>query len=174
MKKTIQLKGKDIAPLRDKILQEDQDGKCLICGKKPKRPCLDHSHIKKIKGTGKIRGVLCSTCNVFIGKSENNCMRYGISQNDLPDILRATAKYLEKEHYPFIHPVEAPKAPIIQKSSYNKLLKELKKIKYKNKIPVYRVQINKITKKEKAVQKLTKPLKKLYDLVNLEPTFYGG
>jgi len=117
-----QLKGKDIPELRDKILKE-QGGICPICRREPKRACLDHEHKKKIKGTGQIRGVLCSTCNVFIGKSENNCMRYGISQKDLPMILRNTADYLEKEQYPFIHPSDKEPEPKLKKQCYNNLKK---------------------------------------------------
>jgi len=93
---------------------------------------LDHHHIKRIKGTGLIRGVLCSACNIFIAKSENNAMRYGVSKNQLPDRLRAFANYLEKKQYPFMHPSEAPPIPKLMKASYNQLKKQL--IKSGNKI----------------------------------------
>lgn len=43
-----QLKQKDIPALRAKILVK-QGGKCAICAKVPKTPCLDH-HKKKIGG----------------------------------------------------------------------------------------------------------------------------
>ena len=64
-----QLKSKEIKSLRKYILKK-QKGQCWICGKIPKIACLDHHHKKKIKGTGQIRGVLCSNCNVFIAKVE--------------------------------------------------------------------------------------------------------
>ena len=162
-----QLKSKEVENIRNKILQEDQHGICPICLKVPKRPCLDHHHTKKIKGTGQIRGVLCSTCNVFIGKSENNCMRYGISQKELPDILRATAAYLEKEQYPLMHPSEAPQPKIVAKSNFKKLMK-LVEAKYPK-----RKKIKYVTnKKDKPRQKLNQKLLKLYKEFDLEPKFY--
>jgi len=48
----------------DKILKK-QKGRCAICGKKPGkiRLAVDHCH-----RTGKIRGLLCNSCNLGIGK----------------------------------------------------------------------------------------------------------
>ena len=152
-----QLKSKDIPELREKILKEDQNGLCPICNQEPKRPCLDHEHKKKIKGTGQIRGVLCSTCNVFIGKSENNCMRYGISQKDLPSILRNTADYLEKDQYPYIHPSEAPKKKILSKNCFKRLARDY---------------INKYPKRKRLVypksKHLTKDLEKKFKMFDIE------
>ncbi len=56
-----------------------QDGRCLICKKKPKRLFVDHSH-----KTGKVRGLLCGTCNSAIG----------LLQDD-PRILAAAITYIE-------------------------------------------------------------------------------
>jgi formate dehydrogenase maturation protein FdhE len=39
-----------------------QGNKCAICGDIPKKMCIDHDH-----NTGKVRGMLCSTCNLAIG-----------------------------------------------------------------------------------------------------------
>jgi hypothetical protein len=152
-----QLKQKDIKPLRDKILKE-QNNRCLICGKVPKVACLDHHHKKRINGTGQVRGVLCSSCNIFIAKSENNSIRYGISQEDLPQILRNIAKYLEKEQYPYIHPSEAPPPKKLKKSSYNKLKKVYTQRKA---FPAY-----------PRSGKLTKPLKRLYETYGIQPEYY--
>lgn len=52
------------------IMFEEQEGVCKICGNKEtrknqhgiKRLAVDHNHI-----TGKIRGLLCSCCNMAIG-----------------------------------------------------------------------------------------------------------
>ncbi len=126
-----QLTQSDIAPYREAILKK-QDGLCLICKKPPIRPCLDHHHKKKIRGTGKIRGVLCSNCNVFLSRSENAALRYAISHNDLPTVLRAMADYLEKPQYPYLHPSEKAKPKRFMKSSYNEL-----KAKGGKKIPPY-------------------------------------
>ena len=48
----------------DKMLKK-QKGKCAICGKKPDkiRLAVDHCH-----RTGKVRGLLCNSCNLGIGK----------------------------------------------------------------------------------------------------------
>ncbi len=158
-----QLKYKEVAQIREDMLKE-QDGVCAICNRAPTKPVLDHSHKKKVKGTGKVRGVLCFTCNIFIAKSENNCKRYNITHEQLPAILHSMGDYLERPHYPLIHPTEAPKAKILKKSSYNKLKKIYKG---RAKFPVYRVGV-----KNKKIQKLTKPLEKLFIAHNLKPEFY--
>ena len=44
---------------------DSQSGRCVICGKrfiKPSNACVDHNH-----KTGKIRGLLCITCNSGLG-----------------------------------------------------------------------------------------------------------
>ena len=49
---------------------ENQDGKCIICGKsfsKPSNACTDHNH-----KTGKVRGLLCTKCNLGIGLFNDN------------------------------------------------------------------------------------------------------
>lgn len=153
-----QLKQSEIKDLRNKILSEDQHGVCLICGNKPKIACLDHSHKKKIHGSGLIRGVLCSSCNVFIAKSENNCMRYGFSQDDLPRILREMANYLERDHYQYIHPSEKPKPKKLKKSSYNALKRAYSG---KAKFPPY---------PKSGI--LVKPIKRIYDKLGMTPEFY--
>ena len=57
------------------VLFQSQDNKCAICNKaetcidgrskdkKPRRLSIDHCHI-----TGKVRGLLCHSCNTAIGK----------------------------------------------------------------------------------------------------------
>lgn len=64
-----------------RALVEKQGIKCPICNKDiTKNPTVDHDH-----STGKIRGLICSPCNLAIGNAE-----------DSPDRLRAMANYLEK------------------------------------------------------------------------------
>jgi len=154
-----QLRKKDVPKLREKILKK-QGGVCWICKRIPKIACLDHHHSKKVKGSGKIRGVLCSSCNIFIAKSENNCVRYGIKQDTLPYILRRVADYLEKKQYPYIHPSEAPKPLKLQRNSFNKLKKAFIKKYPKRKIPEYPKS-----------GKLIKSLEKLYKEFNIEPKY---
>lgn len=68
-------------------LIKEQNNVCKICGKqesgvfrgKQKRLSVDHNHI-----TGKIRGLLCSSCNVGLGVFK-----------DSPDLLRKAIKYLD-------------------------------------------------------------------------------
>ncbi len=64
-------------------LLESQGGKCAICGfsdlSRPKLfPVIDHCH-----ETGRIRGILCSSCNHGIGKFKND-----------PGLLSAAIGYL--------------------------------------------------------------------------------
>lgn len=64
----------------DKIFDE-QGGSCKICGKHQsqinRRLCIDHDH-----ATGKVRGLLCNSCNKVLGHSFenitilNNCIKY--------------------------------------------------------------------------------------------------
>lgn len=163
MKEPRQLKSSDVKKLRDYLLRK-QKGKCLICRKHIERPCLDHHHKKRVKGTGLIRGVLCSNCNVFLAKSENNSVRYAIARKDLPFVLRKMADYLERKQIPLIHPSEAPKSLKLTKASYNKL----KKV-YVGKaaFPVYREPT-----KNKPIQTLTKPLERLFIEYGIKPEFY--
>lgn len=158
MKSPRQLKSSDVSKLRKFILKK-QGGKCAICKNETDDPCLDHSHTKRTKGTGLIRGVLCRKCNVFIAKSENNCVRYGIDQKDLPTILRSCADYLERKHLPYIHPSEKPKDPKLMKSSYNKLKKALEGTDFK--CPAMSKS-----------GKLTKPLQRAFDHCGITPEFY--
>ncbi len=60
-----------------------QNGLCAICHKRPgkKRLAVDHCH-----KTGRVRGLLCTRCNIAIG-----CLM------DSPDLARAAAEYLERD-----------------------------------------------------------------------------
>jgi hypothetical protein len=56
-----------------------QQGRCRLCKRKPKRGlCIDHCHV-----TGKVRGLLCNNCNCLIGFS-----------GDDPSVLMAGSSYL--------------------------------------------------------------------------------
>lgn len=155
-----QLQQKHIEMVRKGILKA-QKNICPICKKKIDSPVLDHHHKKRIKGTGKIRGVLCRTCNVFIAKSENSATRYRVSQKELPSVLRNMADYLEREQYQYIHPSDRPKTPKLTKVSYNKMAKALKLTKYA--VPEFPKSGN-----------LTQKLKTAFDRAGIEPQFYKG
>jgi len=161
-----QLKSKDVPIVRLNILNE-QDGLCPICSEEVKDPCLDHDHRRKRGGTGQIRGVLCRMCNSFVAKSENNCVRYNIQKDDLPDVLRNIANYLEKTHYPLIHPSEGPKRKVVTKASYNKMLRWHKENGTARRVAAYRYSA-----KDKPAQGLTKPLANMFEMAGVEPEFY--
>ena len=160
MTKVIQAKFTDVPKIRSELL-EVQNNICPLCGNIIKDPVLDHHHKKKIKGTGLIRGVLCRTCNVFLGKIENNSNRYGIKNEDLIDYLNNVISYLKSPpadnlDIQYIHPSEKVTKKLTKKS-YNELKKILES---KNlKIPKY-------------TSRYTKALEKLFKKYNIEPTFY--
>lgn len=70
------------------ILLKEQDGKCAICDSKDagrqgvKNLAVDHNH-----STGKVRGLLCSRCNLGIGHLDDD-----------PNRLEAAAAYLRKHN----------------------------------------------------------------------------
>jgi len=155
----IQLKQKDIKKIREKLLKQ-QKGLCPICNRKVERPTLDHDHTKRIHGTGRCRGVICSNCNVFLAKIENNSIRYGISKKNLPEVLINISKYLSAQQTIYIHPSEAPKPRKLQKNCFKKLNKEYQK-KYPKRKPLQFPKSGKLTKK----------LEKLFKQFNMEAKY---
>ena len=148
------LKHKEIPNLRETLLKE-QGGICPICDKEIIKPVLDHHHTKgSVKGTGRIRQVICNGCNIFLGKLENNCVRFGISQEALPTVLRNIVVYLRAEQTNYIHPSEVPKKRKLTKKSYNKLKKAAT-----CKVPKY-------------TGNYTKALERLFTKFNIKPEFY--
>lgn len=136
MSEIIFTKQSDIPSIREKLYSE-QNGICPICKKELNKPCVDHSHQKKNKGTGLIRGLICSGCNILLGKLENNSPRYGIPLSELSLVLRNMADYLESPHTNMMHYTETPKEPKLQKSLYNKLKKAYILSEKKAKFPEY-------------------------------------
>ena len=66
-------------PEKYQELLVEQGHKCKLCGKmQTKRLAVDHCH-----STGKVRGLLCTTCNAGLG-----CF------NDDPEFLRKAVDYL--------------------------------------------------------------------------------
>jgi hypothetical protein len=57
---------------------KEQLGKCFICGSSPERLCIDHCHT-----TGRVRGLLCKSCNGALGMLRDNA-----------DYALAAAEYL--------------------------------------------------------------------------------
>lgn len=160
-KKLRQLKTTEIAKLRAFLLKK-QGGVCAICGTAPTRACLDHEHKKRLRGSGLVRGTICSNCNVFLGKAENNCVRYGIDIRKLPIRLRQMAKYLERTHTHHIHPSEKPKPKKLMRRSYNKLYTLYKAAPVRTPFPAFPKS-----------GKMIKALQTLYNYYKLKPEFYN-
>lgn len=69
-------------------LLAEQNGKCAICTRvldhelvtrtTPNKACVDHDH-----ETGEVRGLLCTDCNIGIGRLRHD-----------PDVLMAALRYL--------------------------------------------------------------------------------
>lgn len=96
---------------------------CPICKETIDKPVVDHEHKKKVKGTGRIRNNICSNCNVFIAKAENNCKRYGINLSELPEVLKNVSEYFTEQQYNIIHYTDKDARPILSKTLANKILK---------------------------------------------------
>lgn len=156
-KPPIQIKTTEVAQLR-KFLLSKQNERCPICGDIILDAVLDHSHKKRIKGSGLVRGVLCRMCNIFLAKCENNCTRFGIGQKNLPRVLRAIAIYLEQPDLPYIHPSERAKKLKLQRASYKRLFKAYTG---KAKFPDY-----------PKTGILTVKLKALFEEYGIEPEYY--
>jgi len=65
-------------------LHRSQNGKCAICGQSGLRLVIDHDH-----ASGKIRGLLCNSCNIGLGQF-----------NDDPTMLRKAADYVSDPRPP--------------------------------------------------------------------------
>jgi hypothetical protein len=170
----IQLKGKDIAPLRKRWWE--QNGKiCPITQKEIplSDAVVDHQHKLKAEladetGKGLCRGVLSRSGNAWEGKVTNSFKRLGLHNYvDIVSALRNLADYLECNHIhtdeeKYIHPSDAPKKIKLSKRSYNKLKTIAKKD-----------PKAKMDKFPKYTGNLTKPLTKLFKKYEVEPEFYG-
>ena len=96
---------------------------CPICNKEIVSPVLDHQHKKKVRGTGRIRNNICSNCNVFIAKIENNCTRFKIAQEELPEVLKNISDYFGAQQYNIVHYTDKESRPTLSKIQANKVLK---------------------------------------------------
>lgn len=113
--------SRSISLLRESLMSQSEI--CKICNKPIEKPVVDHQHIKKVRGSGRIRDCICSNCNVFIAKSENNAPRYGISKEQLPEILKNVSEYFKTQQYNIIHYSDKKKPQRISKTEINKIIK---------------------------------------------------
>jgi len=164
----IQLSSKDLKELREKWWK-DQDGICPILGKyyDLDKFCIDHQHKLKAElpdetGKGCVRGAINFQANAWEGKVTNSFKRMGLEKHtDIISALRNLADYLEEnrqhtEDELLIHPSEKPKAPVLMKSSWNKLFKA---IDGKQKCPHY------------SRGRMTKALEKLFEKYGVTPEY---
>ncbi len=100
------LKTKDIPIIKEELLIKQNDI-CPICKRdlilhiKKKDRCLDHSHI-----TGRVRAVLCRSCNAIEGKAYKNFVRYGLRKAgiDYQEFMVNLTKYINYPETNYIHP----------------------------------------------------------------------
>jgi hypothetical protein len=125
-----QLTWAQVAGVRDELAGE-QGGACPICRRPLDRAVLDHSHTRRIKGSGLVRGVLCNSCNRYLGVIENNRARCGLAGDDAPSlaaVLRNVAAYIEAPQKLLVHPSERPKVPRLTLRCWNRLRKAAEKV----------------------------------------------
>lgn len=75
----------DITEAECIALLKSQNNKCAICRKEIQWPSK-YTHVDHDHETGKVRGILCRSCNLALGYL-----------NDDPEMLRQGIAYLEKE-----------------------------------------------------------------------------
>lgn len=68
----------NLTPTDVESLLASQGGVCAICSEEPKRAVVDHCH-----DSGKVRGILCDTCNRSLGLLKDNV-----------EVLMSAAAYL--------------------------------------------------------------------------------
>ena len=95
----MKLKYKEVKPLRDKMLAE-QEYCCSLCGDTIiDDAVLDHDH-----KTGRIRSVLHRGCNAMLGKIENNMPRNRMTMHRLERFCNNVIKYITEQYEDVIHP----------------------------------------------------------------------
>lgn len=168
--KFIEMKSKDIKPLKEKLWLLNNKQCPVLKDEVPlEKMVLDHVHKLKdepyAENKGVIRESLEFRINAFLGKIENSFKRYGLNKEyDLAKILRNAADYFDKgsykceEGYYYVHPSEVKRAPRLKKSSYNKLKKAYDG---RAKFPEYPKS-----------EKITKKLEELFVKYNIEVEYY--
>lgn len=116
-----------------------QQKRCALCGRPERRPnqrlATDHDHF-----TGLIRGLLCSQCNVLLGKLENAFIRLGMHKEEgvkLVDIVGKMYTYLRHpsatqalgyDHYGYAGKVNTKKhRKLLKKIAREEKAKEIKR-----------------------------------------------
>jgi hypothetical protein len=100
----MKLKYKDVKPLRETLLSQQQ-GICALCNE----PIVDDAVLDHDHKTGLIRKVLHRGCNALLGKIENNMPRNRISLGRLKQIGLNLSSYIEQQHSQVRHPTHLSK-----------------------------------------------------------------
>jgi len=178
--KYIEMKTKDIRPLKEKIWIMNRK-KCPVLNKEVplNKMALDHAHKRNdeeySENKGVIREALDFRVNAVLGKLENSLKRTGLSYADDFDIgefLRNAADYfdrgayIDEDGYYFIHPSETKKEPKLSKRNYNRLKKLYNMEDF---VPKRKNQKKKPFPDYPRSGKITKSLKELYGRLEIEP-----
>lgn len=120
----MKLKHREIAPLRQRLLNEQND-LCALCT----QPIVDDAVLDHDHTTGNIRCVLHRGCNALLGKIENNMARNRVDLGRLATISNNLIKYLTADaRSEFLHPTF--KTPEEKKMAYKKKKKKMPGKKY--------------------------------------------
>jgi len=114
---------------KKRVREDLSTGFCPICGCKystgMNQAVLDHDH-----SSGRIRSVLCSKCNLLLGRYELYFKKLlGKTSCNLPDVLVAFSNYLKNSFQPYLHygVIESEKKRITRwrkETIYNKLIEK--------------------------------------------------
>jgi hypothetical protein len=159
-----QLTQKEIKPLREKLLKENEF-KCPLCENHldESESALDHCHT-----SGQIRGTICKRCNSLEGIFRSRWIRSGVAKKvDFTVYMINLSKYLQQDHYPLLHPSHAPRPRKLMKQSYNQLKREIEDCNHFLKRPI------KVPPYPKS-KRLTKKLKELFEQFGMFPRFYNN
>lgn len=75
----------------DQMLQR-QNGICPLCLQPMREPCIDHDH-----ETGKVRGLICHTCNAHLISGIDRLQKLG-RLNSLNDIVKYVLQFRRTQH----------------------------------------------------------------------------
>ena len=122
------IKQSDVRWIRESMLEHEQDKRCALCGHpcSPDEAALDHCHT-----TGRIRGVLHTSCNILLGKVENFVGRYGrrlLTYDRLDGALSGMYRYMVKDY-------SHNRLHYRHKTDEDKLLLKYKRLKRRSKKP---------------------------------------
>ncbi len=158
-----QLKQSEVKELREELLKRN-DNKCPLCENDlPKeKAALDHCH-----QTGRVRNTICKNCNSLEGMMRSKWIRSGVAQQvTFERFLLNLSNYLLADHPAILHPTHAPKPRKLMKSSYNKLVREIKNCNRFMQKPEKIVPYSKSGR-------LTKRLGELFLKYGIKPEYYG-